>query len=333
MKTYNIPIFVPHCGCPFDCIFCNQHRITSASDQVTAATVPEIVEAYLDTLPRGDKTVEIAFFGGSFTGIPECKQEELLRAAAGFAENGRVNGIRVSTRPDYISVSVLERLLHYGVTTIELGVQSMNDHVLKASRRGHTSRQVEEAVRLIRHYPFSLGLQMMTGLPEDTNEDAEVTAQKICRLHPDFVRIYPTLVLRDTALEELYQKGRYRPQTLDEAVVLCARLLKCFQQHQIPVIRIALQTTDEISRDGAIVSGPFHEAFRELVETELYYDSLKQLVSGIKERDVTIQVHPTEISKVAGHCQKNKKRIRQEQGVKLHFSANPSLPPGEICLK
>lgn len=287
----------------------------------------------MDTFPVGDKRIEIAFFGGSFTGIPEEKQIELLNAAAAFIKAGRVNGIRVSTRPDYISKPVLQRLMCYGVTTIELGVQSMNDRVLQASRRGHTKQQVEEAVWLIRQYSFSLGLQMMTGLPEDTDESALNTAMEICGLHPDFVRIYPTLVLEDTELARLYQKGLYQPQELEPAVRLCGILLQQFRKHQIPVIRMALQTTDEISRNGAIVAGPFHEAFRELVETEVYYSLLKQLVKGMEEQHVTIQVHPGEISKLAGHHQKNKKRIQREQGLCLHFLANPHLPPGEICLK
>ena len=220
MKTYNIPIFVPHRGCPFDCVFCNQKRITGTQKEVTADDVHNIIGEYLKTLPSKNRRIEAAFFGGSFTGIPINEQSELLAAANEYLKKGDIDGIRLSTRPDYIDKEILDNLLKYGVTTIELGVQSMDDSVLKSSNRGHTRKDVINAVRLIKEYSFTLGLQMMTGLPGDTDEKSLYTADEIIKLKPDIVRIYPTLTIKDTFLEKMYLTGKYQPQSVDEAVNL-----------------------------------------------------------------------------------------------------------------
>ena len=224
MKTYNIPIFVPHRGCPFDCVFCNQKRITGTQKEVTADDVHNIIGEYLKTLPSKNRRIEAAFFGGSFTGIPINEQSELLAAANEYLKKGDIDGIRLSTRPDYIDKEILDNLLKYGVTTIELGVQSMDDSVLKSSNRGHTRKDVINAVRLIKEYSFTLGLQMMTGLPGDTDEKSLYTADEIIKLKPDIVRIYPTLTIKDTFLEKMYLTGKYQPQSVDEAVNLAKQL-------------------------------------------------------------------------------------------------------------
>ncbi|MGN0163001.1 MAG: elongator complex protein 3, partial [Candidatus Ornithomonoglobus sp.] len=205
MRKYNIPIFVPHKGCPFDCVFCNQNRITGhiKVKDVTPDEVTETIEEYLATLPKENRAVETAFFGGSFTGIPMEEQSALMERVQPYIEDGRIDGIRLSTRPDYISPEILDNLKRYHVTTIELGVQSMEDSVLKAANRGHTARQVKDAVRLIREYDFDLGLQMMTGLPGDTPQHSIETARQLTPLRPDCVRIYPTLTIKDTYLEKL----------------------------------------------------------------------------------------------------------------------------------
>jgi len=223
MKTYNIPIFVPHRGCPFDCVFCNQKRITGTQKEVTADDVHNIIGEYLKTLPSKNRRIEAAFFGGSFTGIPINEQSELLAAANEYLKKGDIDGIRLSTRPDYIDKEILDNLLKYGVTTIELGVQSMDDSVLKSSNRGHTRKDVINAVKLIKEYPFTLGLQMMTGLPGDTDEKSLYTADEIIKLKPDIVRIYPTLTIKDTFLEKMYLTGKYKPQSVDEAGKFCKK--------------------------------------------------------------------------------------------------------------
>lgn len=329
MRYYNIPVFVPHEGCPHDCIFCNQRRITGMDTSVTAGEVREIIESHLKTLPDFDRYVEAAFFGGSFTGISPQKQCELLEVAYEYKKSGKIDGIRLSTRPDCISDEVLARLEGYGVTTIELGVQSMDDEVLHLSARGHKAQDVENAVNLIRKYPFRLGLQMMTGLPGDTSEKSIETAKKIIELRPDFVRIYPTLVLRDTALCRLYEEGKYTPQTLDEAVSICKELLLMFREAKIDVIRVALATTEEVSYSGAVVAGPYHSAFRELCEGEIYFDLIcKELDKNTKITELL--VNPAEISKAVGNKKRNVERIKEKYGITIRIKADDDVPQGKI---
>ena len=327
MRTYNIPIFVPHKGCPFDCVFCNQKRITGEIREVTPTDVTEIIPQHLKTLPKTDRYIEAAFFGGSFTGIPIDEQSALLSAAHEFLERGEIDGIRLSTRPDYISEKILDNLQKYGVTTIELGVQSMDDEVLKASNRGHTRADVIKAVELIKRYPFTLGLQMMTGLPLDTPERSTETAKQIIALKPAIVRIYPTLTIKDTYLEKLYLSGKYKPQTIDEAVELCKRLLIMFEENGIN----GLQATDEICENGSVVAGPVHSAFRELVESAVYYDKIVNATQNC-ERNALIAVNPREISKAVGNRRANVIKIKSEKNIDLKVTGDESLSKGEVKL-
>ncbi len=327
MKHYNIPIFIPHIGCPNDCVFCNQKKITGKDTDVSVDQVRNIIESYLKTLPDGDRTVELAFFGGSFTGIDFNMQTNFLDVAYQFIKSGQIDGIRLSTRPDYIDKKILDQLKKYGVTTIELGVQSLEDRVLVASNRGHTAEDVYNAVTLIKEYDFSLGLQMMTGLPEDTDETAINTAKKIISLSPDFVRIYPTLVLKDTKLEQMYLSGEYAPQDLMNAVLLCKKLLKLFIDANISVIRISLQTTDEISPNGSLVAGPFNSQFRELVESEIYFDILCDKINDIKSGNIKIAVNPKEVSKVIGKNKSNINKIKDLYNVNLKICGDDDLMP------
>ena len=224
-KHVIIPIFVPHKGCPNDCIFCNQKKISGQLEEMTTEKMHETVNAHLSTINR-DTFVEIAFYGGSFTAIDKNRQEEFLKHAWAYIENGRVSEIRISTRPDRIDEEILGLLKRYGVRTIELGVQSLDDEVLRASLRGHDSAAVCKAAGLIKEMGFRLGIQIMTGLPGDTREKCLETAKKVISLSPDLVRIYPVLVIKGTVLEKLMERGEYRPQSLEEAVDLCAELLQ-----------------------------------------------------------------------------------------------------------
>jgi len=332
MKYYNIPIFVPHKGCPFDCVFCNQKRITGNSDDVDEGTVIKTVEEYLKTLPGENAKIEIAFFGGSFTGIDFDLQRKFLSTAYEYVKSGKVSGIRLSTRPDYIDKRILDQLLEFGVTTIELGVQSMDDTVLLKSNRGHSACDVKMAVELIRNYPFSLGLQMMTGLPGDTPLLSQKTADEIIALKPDFVRIYPTLVLKDTYLECMYKSGEYKPQSLIEAVTLCKILLKKFEDCGINVIRVALQTTEEISDKGCVVAGPYDAQFRELVEGSVYYDKIKEVLLDYKNKKAIIRVNDKEISKAVGRKRENINKIYEELGILLKIVGNASVVKGSVEL-
>ncbi len=330
MKTYNIPIFVPHRGCPFDCVFCNQKRITGADSGVTAADVRNITDAHLKTLPKENRRVEAAFFGGSFTGIPIEEQSELLGAAKEYLDRGDIDGIRLSTRPDYIDREILDNLLKYGVTTIELGVQSMDDEVLKAANRGHTRGDVVRAAELIRAYPFTLGLQMMTGLPGDTEEKSIRTADEIIALKPGLVRIYPTLTIKDTYLEKLYRAGKYRPQTLEEAVELVKKLLLKFEANGIKVIRAGLQSTEEICENGSVVAGPVHSAFREMAESAIYRDIIYEKLQSASCARADIFVSPKEISKAVGIKRSNVIYIKNALNIDIKIHSDENLKKREV---
>ncbi len=330
MKTYNIPVFVPHRGCPFDCVFCNQKRITGVRTDITAEKVQFIIEQYLRTLPKTDRYIEAAFFGGSFTGISLDEQSELLNAANYYLAKGRIDGIRISTRPDYINHDILDNLQKYGVTTIELGVQSMDNDVLISSNRGHTREDVIRAVELIREYPFTLGLQMMTGLPGDSEEKSLKTADELIALKPDIVRIYPTLTLKDTLLEDMYMSGEYIPQTVDEAVQLSKRLLLKFEGNNIKVIRIGLQSTDEICEHGSVVAGPVHSSFGELVESSIYYDIMNENLMNENCGQADIFVNPQEVSKAVGNRKMNILRLKREKGINIKIYPDSELEKREV---
>ncbi len=290
---YIIPIFIPHKGCPFDCVFCNQKKITGLETELTGDLIAGQIKDYYDTIPDKEKVqIEIAFFGGSFTGIDIEMQKELLSKAYEWKSKGLVKDIRLSTRPDYISHEILEVLIKYGVTIVELGVQSMDEEVLLQSGRGHTAEDVINASKLIREYGIQLGLQMMLGLPGDSKDKALMTGEKLIKINPDFVRIYPTLIIKDTHLEQLYLTGRYTPLSLSEAVDISKDLLKKFIKNKMPVIRIGLQPTEELVLKGSVIAGPFHPSFRQLVESEIIKDSLKYLFSknNIKNINTTLNI-------------------------------------------
>ncbi len=330
MKHYNIPIFVPHRGCPNDCVFCNQKKITGISTDITSDDIVTTIEEYLKTLPKDNRTVEVAFFGGSFTGIDFNVQEQFLSTAHKYIKRGIIDGIRVSTRPDYITIDILEQLKKYGVTTIELGVQSLDENVLIKSNRGHSSKDVYDAVSLIRKYDFSLGLQMMTGLPGDNDDISIETAKKIINLSPDFVRIYPTLVLKNTKLEQMYNDGNYLPQSLDNAVLLCKKLLMLFSENSIPVIRVALQTTDEICPGGSYVAGPYDAQFRELVEASIYYDKFSEIISKSEYKEVLALVNTKEVSKAIGQNKSNIIMLNERFDINFKVKGDDSILPNEF---
>lgn len=326
MKEYHIPIFVTHRGCPFQCVFCDQERITGNHKNVTAEDVRNSINKYLGTFKDTSRFTEAAFFGGSFTGIQDEQQEELLGAAYQYVKDGKINGIRISTRPDYISQEIVERLLKYGVTTVELGVQSMDETVLKASGRGHSAAQVDNAVGLLAKTNIRIGLQMMTGLPGDTADKAIKTAQRLIALQPEMVRIYPTLVIKGTPLHKMYLRGDYIPQALDEAVELSKVLLTMFEDANIEVIRIGLQPTDEISEDGEVAAGPYHPAFRELVEGKRFLDKLLNMnICG----ETVIRVNPSDVSKVIGQKKCNLETLNRH-GIRLKIIQDNNIEKGRI---
>jgi len=319
----NIAIFVPHAGCPHRCSFCDQRAISGQRRPPTPTEVTRLLTQAVTELSV-ETQAEIAFFGGSFTAIPRREMEGLLAAAAPFIDGKRIIGIRCSTRPDAVDESVLSILRYYGVSAIELGAQSMSDEVLALNRRGHTAQDVVRASRLIRDSRLELGLQMMTGLYGSTETVDAQTAEQLIALQPNTVRIYPTLVLRHTYLEELYRNGHYVPPTLDDTVALCARLLQRFEESGIRVIKLGLHAGSEPS----VVAGPCHPALRELCENQIYYRNAKELLCD-DDKQVTLRVHPACVSKMVGHHRSNLQRLAQE-GVFATVKGDSTLLPGEI---
>ncbi|QXM05892.1 elongator complex protein 3 [Crassaminicella indica] len=333
-KHYIIPVFVPHKGCPFDCVFCNQKKITGLTEDITPQEVDVQIQEYLNTINNlNQKHVEIAFFGGSFTGIEIEKQEKLLQIASKWKKTGMIKDIRLSTRPDYIKESILERLVTYGVSIIELGVQSMNDEVLIKSGRGHTAEDVVNAVKIIKQFPVKLGLQMMIGLPGDNKRKINDTADKLIDLSPDFVRIYPTLVVRDTYLEKMYLQGKYRALSLEDAISICKNLLLKFLKAEIPVIRVGLQPTENILLGREVIAGPFHPSFRQLVEAEIFKEMLDYLFlkENIKSLWIEMQVMDRYISSLVGQKKANVNFIKNKYDIKkIKIMKNNNLKDGEI---
>ena len=335
IKQYVIPIFVPHLGCPNDCVFCNQTKISGQKTNVTKDDVKKIINYYLENFKEAEKKVEVAFFGGSFTGIEEEKQNELLEAAYEFIQEGKVDSIRISTRPDYIDKNTLKRLKKYKVKTIELGVQSANNYILKKAERGHTFEDVKKASRLIRFYRFKLGHQMMVGLPENTKIDEINTAKALIKLKPKMVRIYPVLVIKGTKLEKDFEEGTYKPLTVVQAVEICKELVRMFDNKHIDVIRIGLQNTDEITNPDVetseVVAGPYHPAFRQLVESSMWYDAIVEKIKklNVKVKKVEVQVNSQDINNVIGHKKENVLKLKDTYDVDLIVKENDEIKQGK----
>ena len=334
-KQYIIPIFVPHLGCPNDCIFCNQKSISGQKSNMTKEKAKEIIENYLKSIDKENAQIEIAFFGGSFTAIEEERQEELLQVASEFVKSGQVSSIRVSTRPDAIDKNILKRLKKYKVKTIELGVQSSNNYILKRINRGHTFEDVKKAAKLIRWNGFKLGVQMMVGLPESTTIDEINTAKELIKLKPKMVRIYPVLVIKNTPLEKELEKGIYKPLTVVQAVEVCKEIVRLFHDKNIDITRIGLQPTDEISEPGSekseVVAGPYHPAFRQLVESAMWYDAIVGKIKrlNVKVKEVEVTVNPVDANNVIGHKKENVKNLKELYDVNLVLKQDLKMKQGK----
>ncbi len=334
-KEYVIPVFVPHLGCPNDCIFCNQKSISGQKKNITKEEAKKTIDYYLKNIRDDEGKKEIAFFGGSFTGIDENIQEELLQVAYEYIQNGVVDSIRISTRPDYINKEILKRLKKYKVKTIELGVQSANDYILNRAGRGHSFEDVKKASKLIRWYGFNLGHQMMVGLPESTRIDEINTAKALIKLKPKMVRIYPVLVIKGTKLEEEYKKGNYEPLSVVQAVETCKQLVRMFVNKNIDVIRVGLQNTDEISdpenKQSEVVAGPFHPAFRQLVESGMWYDAIVEKIKklNVKVKEVEVTVNPIDANNVIGHKKENIEKLKEIYDVDLIVKQDEKIKQGK----
>jgi len=310
MKHFTIPIFVPELACPNRCVFCNQHSISGCQKQPEPEEVRDIILQHLKTIPEKDCHIEIGFFGGSFTGIEPELQERYLSIAYEFLISGQIQGIRLSTRPDYTNPEALSLLKRYGVVTIELGAQSLDDSVLKLSGRGHTVADVENASVLILAAGFKLGLQMMTGLPGDTPEKSLQTARRFVELGASCTRIYPTLVIRGTELEQRWRRSEFQPQSLEEAVEISARLLEIFREAGVEVIRVGLHPSEGLLDDSEMLAGPFHPSFRELVETYRWKQNLVGMMQlNPAGSNIRIPVPENELRFAIGYDSANRKML------------------------
>ncbi len=320
MRHVNIPVFIPHLGCPNDCVFCNQRTISGRCNYDKSGVRGEI-ECALATL-SGDCEVQIAFFGGSFTGIDRGEMVYLLSVAKEFIDSGKVSSIRLSTRPDYIDREILDILKTYSVKTVELGIQSISDDVLKASHRGHTAEDSVRAMNLIKEYGFELVGQMMIGLPDSSVEDEIKTAEAICACMADGARIYPTVVFYDTKLCEMAKAGKYSPLKLDDAIFRTKAAKSVFVRENVECIRVGLQSAENLSDKCKVYAGDYHDAIGELVDSEIYYDKIKEeieknlLADKINGSDIVIYAPCGEVSKVIGHKKENKQRLQNEYYVK-----------------
>ena len=327
---YIIPVFISHQGCPHQCVFCNQDRIAGKYEEVFANDVRKIIDEYLETINSKGATIEVSFFGGTFTAIDVNKQKELLEVAREYKQKGLIHKIRLSTRPDAILPYILGYLKEYKVDIIELGVQSLDDEVLRKAGRGHSVNDVIVASKLIKEAGFTLGHQIMPGLPGDSFEIDIETTKKSIEMKPDICRIYPSLVIKDTPMEDMYNRGYYVPYSLDEAVYISGEMLKLYNEAKIKVIRIGLQPTDTITTGKDIVDGPFHPAFRELVEGHLICETLDKKCP--KEKDIIVEINEKDISKLYTNKKQYFKRFLDNRDGKVYVNTNNKVKKGRIKL-
>lgn len=340
-KHYIIPIFVPHEGCPHNCVFCNQSRITgeslkiatsNESHKVNAEFVRDTIEEYLKTIENKDATIEVSFFGGTFTAIDINKQQELLAVAKEYKDNKKIDYIRMSTRPDYIDDKILKHLKNFDSDIIELGVQSLDDEVLIKAGRGHSAEDVRRASKLIKEYGFILGHQIMPGLPGSNAYKDINTAKESIDMKPDICRIYPSLVIKDTPMETLYERGEYVPYTLEEAIDVCKEIYSLYVANDINVIRIGLQPTENINLNGDIVAGPFHPSIRELVEGAVLNDLIKEKIKKI-DKDAVLSLNERDLSKLyANKKEFFKDMTRKIYPKKIHVTIDNDLNRGFFTL-
>ena len=351
MKTHAIiPVFIPHKGCPNDCVFCNQKAITARTADITPEDVRNLIERYLPTLEnRGLETIEVAFFGGSFTGIPMKEQSAFLAVAKEYKDKGLIHKIHMSTRPDYINEEILDNLKKYDADIIELGVQSFDPEVLSASNRGHNAEDVYKACDLIKKYGFELGIQLMIGLPEDSLEKCIYSAKETVRIGPSIARLYPTIVLNDTKLLEMYRRGEYDPLTTEEAVAITKEMYKILDDAGINIIRVGLKSTDLITEGGEIQGHTYHPAFRQLVEGEIAREQLEvQLQALLKKAGepkaeerlgdpekcafAFVSSGPS-FSNMIGNSRANKIYFEEKYpDLKIRFKTDPSLEDGKYIV-
>jgi histone acetyltransferase (RNA polymerase elongator complex component) len=323
-KPFIIPIFLPHAGCPHRCVFCNQSVITGVNSRISAIQIRHSVESFLKYKSAQRGIVQIAFFGGNFLGIDIEEIKRLLSEAAVFVKTGRANSIRFSTRPDTIDRERLDIIKNFPVSTVELGVQSMDDRVLANTKRGHSSSDTVKAVQRLKEFDYEIGAQLMVGLPGDDPGRLLASARRVAELEPDFIRIYPTVVVAGSPLATLYKAGRYRPLPLKDAVTQVKELYRFFSRRNIQVIRMGLQATDDLEKGSTILAGPYHPSFGHLVYSEIFLDMAMSAIKSAHPKGdrVGLHVHPRSISKMSGLKNGNLEKLRE----KFHLQSIEIVP-------
>lgn len=329
-RPFIIPIFLPHAGCPHQCVFCNQTSITgNGRDTVSPEKVEQQIHDFLKYKRNDRRPIQVAFYGGNFLGLEKEYIEQLLNVSAKFVKNKTIDTIRFSTRPDTIDHDRIEIIKNYPISTVEIGVQSMDDRVLAMAKRGHSASDTQKAVALLKKLDYDIGLQVMVGLPEEDEASSLSTAYRIGELEPDFVRIYPTIVLKNSLLAAWYENGTYRPWSIERSIAQVKTLYLFFKKKNIPVIRMGLQAAKDLDSGAAVLAGPYHPAFGHMVHSKIFLDMAMATLAAKKGcRDtVSLKVHPKSISKIRGMKNSNvetlKKRF-QLQSIKIvpDFSLN-----------
>ena len=311
IKHYNIPIFLPELACPYRCVYCNQFSITGLNDIVKAEDVKTIIDSHLSSFKEENRFVEVAFFGGNFTGLPVGMQNDYLEAVQPYLDKGLIHGIRCSTRPDYITLQRVQEIKKLGMRNIELGAQSTNDEILKQCKRGHTYNDIVEASQTILSEGITLGLQMMIGLPSSSEENDLQTARDIVNLGAKETRIYPCIVVKDTELATMYQSGEYQALSIEEAVRRSSKLYTYFIENQVKVLRIGLHASDELDSE-AYVAGPYHKNFAEMVFGNIWKEKLRYLdAEMLRSKDIIINVPESQINHAIGWKGENKKLLSE----------------------
>ena len=330
LTPFIIPIFTPHLGCPHRCVFCNQHVITGT--RLDFHQIPRIIETALSSPKRKSRPVEIAFYGGNFASLPEKTQSALLAPCRKYLETGAVRTIRISSRPDALDRHSVQRLKGVGVGTIEIGAQSLDDRVLMLTERGHTSRQTEEAARVLHSAGIQTGIQLMLGLPGDTREKALETARKVVALAPHTARIYPTLVLRGSDLAHQYLTGKYHPLSLNQALQLCSEVLNILEQGNVRVIRIGLQDSVSLTGNGGLLAGPHHPAFGQMVRSLSWLSRAQSALEGCSDpsNGGSFRVHPSQMGNLRGQKNSNLQELQKRWGLgEFGVVGDPSLDETE----
>ena len=326
-KPFVVPVFIPHFGCAHRCVFCNQETITGEKPVIApAAELRTRIDRYLQYRGFRRTQGQIAFYGGNFLGLSPSQVRYFLQIVGPYVQTGKVDGIRFSTRPDTITEDRLDRIDGFPVRTVELGVQSMDDQVLRRIRRGHAAKDTELAVARLKARGYEVGLQVMVGLPGEDEASCLHTGGAVANLLPDFVRIYPTVVLTGSRLADWYERGAYTPLTLQAAVERCKRLVSVFQEKEIPIVRLGLQHTESLAGSTHILAGPYHPAFGELVYSALFFDRAMDLIHAAAPRPgkIVLKVHPRNVSKMRGFRNANIEQLSRKFGA-VDIVAEPSV--------